>query len=176
MFGDDPFDLRLHRRMETRIRQEFEVAESEAMILAARRKRMSDVAWEASQAGRMVRILVGKRRLDGLPVYVRNDLMIMETPNGRAEVCIPGVDALAVLPTLGDGRPESHTVETFLARMGMLQLIEEDFEVVCRGGESGFTGKIDWVARDHVAVSTAIGRIHVALDRVAYVMRRAKPI
>ena len=175
MYGDDPFDPGLHRRMETRIRQEFEVAESEAMILAARQKRMSDVAWEASQAGRMVRILVGRRRLDGLPVYVRNDLMTMETPNGRAEVRIPGVDALTVLTTFGEGRPESHTVETFRARIGMLQLIEEDYEVVCRGGESGFTGRIDWVARDHLAVNTAIGRIHVALDRVAYVMRRTRP-
>ena len=175
MYGNDPFDPGLHRRMETHIRQEFEVAESEAMILAARQKRMSDVAWEASQAGRMVRILVGRRRLDGLPVYVRNDLMTMETRNGRAEVCIPGVDALAVLPTFGEGQPESHTVETFLARIGMLQLIEADFEVVCRGGESGFTGKIEWVARDHVAMSTAVGRIHVALDRVAYVMQRTKP-
>ena len=174
MCEDDPFDLGLHRRMETRIRQEFEVAESEAMILAARQKRMSDVAWEASQAGHMVRILVGKRRLDGFPVYVRNDLMTMETPNGRAEVCLPGVDALTVLPTLGEGQPESHAVETFLSRMGMLQLTEEDFEVVCRGGESGFTGRIEWVARDHVAVSTAIGRVHVALERVAYVMRRTK--
>ena len=175
MYGDDPFDPGLHRRMETRIRQEFEVAESEAMILAARQKRMSDVAWEASQAGRMVRILVGRRRLDGLPVYVRNDLMTMETPNGRAEVCISGVDALTVLPNFGEGRPESHTVETFISRIGMLQLVEADFEVVCRGGESGFTGKIEWVARDHVAVGTAIGRIYVALDRVAYVMRRTKP-
>ena len=175
MYGNDPFDSGLHRRMETHIRQEFEVAESEAMILAARQKRMPDVAWEASQAGRMVRILVGRRRLDGLPVYVRNDLMTMETRNGRAEVCLPGVDALAVLPTIGEGQPESHTVETFLARIGMLQLIEADFEVVCRGGESGFTGKIEWVARDHVAMSTAVGRIHVALDRVAYVMRRTKP-
>ena len=174
MYGDDHFDLGLHRRMETRIRQEFEVAESEAMILAARQKRMSDVAWEASQAGHMVRILVGTRRLDGFPVYVRNDLMTMETPSGRAEVCLPGVDALTVLTTLGEGRPESHAVETFLSRMGMLQLTEEDFEVVCRGGESGFTGRIEWVARDHVAVSTAIGRVHVALERVAYVMRRTK--
>lgn len=106
MCEDDPFDLGLHRRMETRIRQEFEVAESEAMILAARQKRMSDVAWEASQAGHMVRILVGRRRLDGFPVYVRNDLMTMETPNGRAEVCLPGVDALTVLPTQGEGGPK----------------------------------------------------------------------
>lgn len=176
MYGDDPFDLGLQRRMETRIRQEFEVAESEAVILAARQRRMSDVAWEASQAGHMMRILVGKRRLDGLPVYVRNDLMTMETPNGRAEVRLPGVDALTVLPTQAEGRPESHTVETFRSRMGMLQLTEGDFEVVCRGGESGFTGKIEWVARDHVAVGTAIGQIHVALDRVAYVMRRTKAI
>lgn len=175
MYGDDPFDLGLHRRMETRIRQEFEVAESEAAILAARQKRMSDVAWEASQAGRMVRIQVGKRRLDGLPVYARNDLMTMETPNGRAEVCLPGVDALMVLPTFGEGRPESHTVETFHSRMGMLQLLDAHFEVVCRGGESCFTGKIDCVARDHVAVTTAIGQIHVALDRVAYVTHRTKP-
>lgn len=176
MYGDDPFDLGLHRRMETRIRQEFEVAESEAVILAARQKRMSDVAWEASQAGRMVRIQVGRRSLDGLPVYVRNDLMTMETPNGRADVCIPGVDALTVLPTLGEGGPESHTVETFRSRMGMLQLLQEDFEVVCRGGVSGFTGEIECVARDHIAVTTAIGQIHVALDRVAYVIHRTKAI
>ena len=176
MYEDDPFDLGLQRRMETRIRQEFELAESEAMILAARQKRMADVAWEASQSGHMVRVLVGKRRLDGLPVYVRNDLMMMETPNGRAEVCIPGVDALTVLPTLGEGRPESHTVETFRSRMGMLQLLEEDFEVVCRGGVSGFTGKIECVARDHVAVTTAIGQVHVALDRGAYVTHRTNAI
>jgi len=35
VYEDDPFDLGLQRRMETRIRQEFELAESEAMILAA---------------------------------------------------------------------------------------------------------------------------------------------
>ena len=80
-----------------------------------------------------------------------------------------------VLPTFGEGRPESHTVETFHSRMGMLQLLDAHFEVVCRGGESCFTGKIDCVARDHVAVTTAIGQIHVALDRVAYVTHRTKP-
>ena len=172
MYGHDPLDLGLRRRMETRIRQEFQAAESEAVILAARQKRMPDIAWEASQAGRMVRVLVGRRRLEGLPVYVRNDLMTMDTPKGRAEVCLTGVDGMEVLPALGAGRPESHTVETFLSRMGMLQLTENEFDVVCRGGHPDFTGRIGWVARDHLALVTTVGRIHVALDRIAYVMQR----
>ena len=176
MYGDDPLDTRLRRRMETRIREQFQAAESEAVILAARQKRMPDVAWEASQAGCMVRVLVGRRRLEGVPVYVRNDLMTLDTQKGRAEVCLPGVDGLAVLPASREGRPESNRVETFLSRMGMLQLTEHEFDVVCRGGHPDFTGKIGWVARDHLALVTAVGRIHVALDRVAYVMRRTTPL
>ena len=47
--------------MEARARREFEAAESEAALLAARRRRLADVAWEAAQSGRQVSVTVGRR-------------------------------------------------------------------------------------------------------------------
>lgn len=172
MSVNDPFDQGLRRRMEARLKEEFEIAESDAMILAARRKKLSDLAWEASQAGQVVRVTVGKRRLEGLPVYARNDLMTLRCRHGKTEVRLTGIDALMVTSTEEEGRPETQSIGSFLSRMGLLQLTDEDFEVVCIGGEPTFRGRIGHVARDHMAVITAIGQVNVALARLAYVIHQ----
>ena len=169
----EPFDPNLHRRMEARVRREFEAAESEAAILAARRRRLADVAWEAAQSGRRIRIVVGSREVEGIPVYARNDLMSMETPNSRVDVYLPNVDALLVISASTEGRSVPKDVETFTARIAMLQLTREHVEIVCRGGEARFDGTIKYVARDHVALTAARGTIFVALEAVAYLIRRS---
>lgn len=168
----DPFDWSLARRMEARLRREFEAAESEAALLAARRRRLADVAWEAAQAGRQVTVRVGSRHVVGKPLYARNDLMSLETANGRVDVCLPNIDAMSVAPAPGHGVSVRKDVESFAARISMLQLTSERVEVVCRGGEARFYGTIEYVARDHVALAGSRGEVLVALDAIAYVVPR----
>ena len=158
--------------MEARARREFEAAESEAALLAARRRRLADVAWEAAQSGRQVSVTVGRRRLAGRPLYARNDLMSLETPNGRVDVYLPNIDAMTVTPSPSQGRSVSQEVETFAARIAMLQLTSERVEIVCRGGEANFHGTIEYVARDHVALAGSRGEVLVALESIAYLVLR----
>ena len=158
--------------MEARARREFETAESEAALLAARRRRLADVAWEAAQSGEQVSITVGSRRLAGRPLYARNDLMSLETPNGRVDVYLPNIDAMTVTPSRVQGRSVGKEVETFAARIAMLQLTRDRVEVVCRGGEARFHGTVEYVARDHVALAGSRGEVLVALRAIAYVVIR----
>ena len=168
----DPFDWSLARRMEARLRREFETAESEAALLAARRRRLTDVAWEASQAGKQVIVRVGSRQVGGKPLYARNDLMSLETANGRVDVYLPNIDAMSVTPSSAGGRSVRKEVETFAARIAMLQLTRERVEIVCRGGEARFDGTIEYVARDHVALAGPRGEVLVALEAIAYLVLR----
>ena len=169
----EPFDPRLRRRMEARARREFEVAESEAALLAARRRRLADVAWEAIQSGSRIRIRVGRRELAGTPTYARNDLMTLETGNGQVDVYLPNVDALSVVPESTLGRSVPKGVETFRARVSMLQLSKKCVEIVCRGGETRFGGEIEYVARDHLSLRTARGPAMIALEAIAYLTHGA---
>lgn len=171
----DPFDWSLLRRMEARVRREFEAAESEAALLAARRRRLADVAWEAAQSGKRVSVRVGSRRLAGRPIHARNDLMSLETANGRVDVYLPNIDAMTVTPSPIQGRSVGKEVETFAARIAMLQLTRERVEVVCRGGEPRFHGTIEYVARDHVALAASRGEVLVALRAIAYLVLRPEP-
>ena len=169
----DPFDWSLARRMEARLRREFEAAESEAALLAARRRRLTDVAWEAAQSGKQVSVRVGSRQLAGKPLYARNDLMSLETPNGRVDVYLPNIDAMSVAPSPGGrGLSARQEVETFAARIAMLQLTRDRVEVVCRGGEARFAGTIEYLARDHVALAGSRGEVLVALEAIAYLVLR----
>ena len=174
MNGSGPFDPNLDRRIEARARLEFEAAELEAAVLAARRRRLVDVAWEAVHSGRRIRVRVGDREVGGTPVYARNDLVSLETTGGLVEVYLPNVDALVVTSRSGEGRSVHKEVDTFAARMAMLELSREHVEIVCRGGEPRFEGKIDHVARDHVSVKTALGTVLVALQSIAYLVRRPR--
>lgn len=169
----EPFDPRLRRRMEARARREFEAAESEAALLAARRRRLADVVWEAIQSGSRVQIRIGSRELAGTPVYARNDLMTMETGNGQVDVYLPNVDALSVVPKSTLGRSVPKGVETFRARVSMLQLSRKRTEIVCRGGETRFGGQIEYVARDHLSLQTSRGSVLIALEAVAYLAHPA---
>ena len=166
-----PIDPNLHHRMEARVRREFEAAESEAAILAARRRRLADIAWEAAQSGRRIQIRVGSRKVAGTPTYARNDLLSMETSNGVLEVYLPNVDALLVTPGSTEGRSVVKEVETFAARMAMLQLSREYVEIVCRGGDARFDGTIDYVARDHIALAAAHETVFITLEAIAYLVR-----
>ncbi len=172
----EPFDPRLHRRMEARARREFEVAEAEAALLAARRRRLVDVAWQAIQSGSEIRIKVGSRELAGEPTYARNDLLILETVNGQADVYLPNIDALSVAPGRTPGRSVPQGVETFRARVCMLQLKRRRVEVVCRGGETRFVGDIEYVARDHLALRASRGEVMVALEAIAYLTLRPRVV
>lgn len=158
--------------MEARARREFEAAESEAAVLAARQRRLVDAAWEAVQTGRRLTARAGGRALSGLPVYARNDLVTMETSKGDADLYLPNIDALAVGPEAGEGRPALEEAETFAARLAMLQLSRPEVEIVCRGGGAEFSGTLDWAARDHAALTNARGTLFVALDAIAYLIRR----
>ena len=169
----EPFDPLLRRRMEARARREFEVAESEAALLAARRRRLADVAWEAIQSGSRIRIRVGSRELAGTPLYARNDLMTLETGNGQVDVYLPNIDALSVVPESTLGRSVPKGVETFRARVSMLQLSRKRMEIVCRGGETRFSGEIEYVARDHLSLRTSLGPVLIALEAVAYLTHGA---
>lgn len=171
----EPFDPRLHRRMEARVRREFEAAESEAALLAARRSRLADVAWEAAQSGKRIHIRVGSRQLAGTPIYARNDLMSLQTANGRADVYLPNVDAMLVTSGSTEGRSVLKGVGTFKARVSMLQLGSRQVEVVCRGGEPRFDGAIDYVARDHLCLQTPRGPVLVTLEGIAYLIVRQNP-
>lgn len=169
----EPFDPRLHRRMEARARREFEMAEAEAVLLAARRRRLADVAWEAIQSGDEIRVQVGSRELMGEPSYARNDLLILDTTNGQVDVYLPNIDALSVVPGVAAGRSVPKGVETFRARLSMLQLKRRRVEIVCRGGETRFAGAIEYVARDHLALQTSQGGMMVALEAIAYLTLRS---
>lgn len=168
----DPFDWSLLRRMEARVRREFEAAESDAALLAARRRRLADVAWEAAQSGKQVSVRVGSRQLAGKPLYARNDLMSLETANGRVDVCLPNIDAMTVTQSRAEGLSVRKDAETFAARIAMLQLTRERVEIVCRGGEARFDGTIEYVARDHVALAGSRGEVLVALEAIAYLVFR----
>ena len=170
----EPFDQNLHRRMEARLRREFEVAESEAALLAARRRRLVDVAWEAAQSGKRISIRVGSRQVTGVPLYARNDLMSLETANGRVDVYLPNVDAMSVMPSPTEGRSVGKGVETFAARVALLQLKKAQVEIVCSGGEAAFGGTIHYVARDHLALTTLQGEVFVALEAIAYLVVRSR--
>ncbi len=171
-FPSEPFDPALHRRMEARARQEFEAAESEAAVLAARRRRLVDAVWEAVHRGRRIVVSVGRRTVSGAPVYARNDLVTMETAAGIVDIYLPNIDALVVTDEAAEGRPADKDVETFAARVSMLQLSKFEVEVVCRGGGPGFNGTIDYAARDYVALKGAMGTVFVALEAIAYLIRR----
>ena len=155
------------------MRREFEAAESEAALLAARRRRLADVAWEAAQSGKRIHVRVGSREVAGRPIYARNDLMSLETPNGRVDVYLPNVDALSVAPSSSEGRSVPKDVETFAARIAMLQLTRERVEIVCRGAEARFDGTIEHVARDHVALAASRGTVLVSLEAIAYLVLRS---
>ena len=170
----EPFDPRLRRRMEAHARREFEAAESEAALLAARRRRLADVAWEAIQSGSHIRIRVGSREIAGTPVYARNDLMTLETVNAQVDVFLPNVDALSVAPASTVGRSVPKGVDTFRARVSMLQLGRKRVEIVCRGGETRFEGEIEYVARDHLSLHTSRGSVLIALEAVAYLTHEAE--
>lgn len=169
----ESFDPRLHRRMEARARREFEAAESEAALLAARRRRLADVAWEAIQSGSLIRIRVGGRELGGTPIYARNDLLTLVTGNGQVEVYLPNVDALWVIPGSSAGSSVPKGVETFKARVAMLQLNRQPMEIVCRGGETRFAGEIEYAARDHLSLRTSRGSVMIALEAIAYLTLRS---
>lgn len=158
--------------MEARARREFEAAESEAAVLAARRRRLVDAAWEAVHTGRRMTAKAGRRALTGVPVYARNDLVTMETSKGVADLYLPNIDALAVGPESAEGRPVPEEAETFAARLAMLQLTRPEVEIVCRGGGAEFSGTLDWAARDHAALTNARETVFVALDAIAYLIRR----
>ena len=169
----EPFDPNLHRRMEARVRRELESAESEAALLAARRRRLVDVVWEAAQSGSRIHLSVGNHEVTGMPVYVRNDLMSLETPAGRVEVYLPNVDTLSVTTASAEGRSILKDVETFAARIAMLELTREHIEIVCRGGRARFEGTLEHVARDHVSLACSRGTVLVALEAIAYLVVRA---
>lgn len=158
--------------MEAQARREFEAAESEAAVLAARRRRLVDAAWEAVHTGRRIMVRAGARSLAGVPVYARNDLVTMETSKGVADLYLPNIDALAVGPEAAGGRPAPKEAETFAARLAMLQLTRTEVEIVCRGGGAEFGGILDYAARDHAALTNSMGTVLVALDAIAYLIRR----
>ena len=56
-----------------------------------------------------------------MPGYLRNDVMIMQALMAAQRSAYRMLIALTLLPILGEARPESHIIQTFLARMGMLQ-------------------------------------------------------
>lgn len=172
----DEIDPALTRRMETVTRREMEAAERQAVDLAARRRTLVDVAWEAVQSGRAVVVRIGQFEISGLVVYARGDLISVQTTFGMVEVQLGGIDSLQIARSpSGEGRSVPREAESFVARMSLLQLDNEEVEVVCRGALTRFEGRVRSVGRDHIVMDTPHGQVFVSLLAVACVIRRPRP-
>ena len=132
-----------------------------------------DIAWEAVQSGREAVIRIGRLEITGLAVYARGNLMSIESSFGMVEVQLGCIDSLQIASSpSAPGRSVPSEAESFVARLSMLQLANENVEVVCRGGQSRFEGSVRAVGRDHIWLDTAQGGVFVVIDSVAFVIRR----
>ena len=170
---DPQLDPALVRQMDALTRREMESAEHQAAELAARRRDLSDVAWEAVQSGQRVTVRIGDFEVTGLAIYARNDLMTLDTAFGLVEVQIPNVDSVGV-ESQGSlkGRTNPHEAESFIARASLLQLSHEEVEIVTVGSISRFVGAVETVAKDHLALRGSGGLVHVNLAAIACIIRR----
>ena len=163
----EEIDPALVRRMEAITRQEMELAERQADDLAARQRTLVDIAWEAVQSGREAVIRIGRLEITGLAVYARGNLMSIESSFGMVEVQLGCIDSLQIASSpSAPGRSVPSEAESFVARLSMLQLANENVEVVCRGGQSRFEGSVRAVGRDHIWLDTAQGGVFVVIDSV----------
>lgn len=157
--------------MDSRARRESEKAEQQAAVLAVRRRRLADAAWEAAQHGRVVEVRAGTFEAEGTALYAQRDLLSLQTVRGGLEVCLPHVDALFIRTATSPGRSLPRETESFAARLAEVQMRGEQVEVVGRGGANRFRGRLEAVARDHLALESPHGQTLIPLRAVACVIR-----
>ena len=168
---DDVLDPDLRRRMDSRARRESEKAEQQAAVLAARRRRLADAAWEAAQYGRLVEVQAGDFEAEGTAFYACRDLLSLQTVRGVLEVCLPNVDALIIRSDASPAHFLPVEAESFAARLAEMQIYGENVEVVGRDGANRFQGRLETAARDHLALESPRGQILIPLRSVACVIR-----
>ncbi len=172
--SDGPLDPTARRRLESMARFEMEGAEMEAAELAVRSQTLADVAWEAVQRGDRITVRTGKLEITGLAVYARGDLVSVESRFGLVEIRLSAVDSMSVAAAPAEsGRSVPREAESFIARLGLLQLGQESVEVVMRSAGQRAEGVLRRVARDHLVLDGPSGSLLVALDAVAWVIRRS---
>ena len=141
--------------VEREARREQEVAEAEAQQLQLASRTLTDVAWEAMQQGRQVRLRWIGGEMAGVPVAAVGDLIVIRTEDGSA-----GVNAIVLnsIETTREGVETGtvgdRTVESFIAWCRMVG--ERQVRVAVMGGRV-VDGVLTAVASDHLLIRTRHG-------------------
>ena len=101
----EQIDPTLWRALDAATRAEMEVAEQQAGELAARRRSLGDICWQAVQSGGYLTARMGASEVSGLAIYAQGDLLTLETSHGVADVNLTVLDTLRPAPgTVERGR------------------------------------------------------------------------
>ena len=153
MDDDDNLDPNLSRRLDIEMRREMAAAERDAAVLAAKQRTLADVAREAVSRGDTLTLAIGDLEVTGIGTYARGDLLTMRTRLVSAEVNLAAIDWLRIdHRSQAGGQTSPVEAESFLARLGLLEITGEHIELIGRGGVPRIHGSIGAVARDHVMV------------------------
>lgn len=160
-------------RFEHEVRLEAEEAEYDAAKLAARQRRLGDVAFDAMSRGDLLAASTFGRAITGTVSHAREDLVEIETTAGSVDVNLAGPVRLSVVEyahSLGRGRAEG--AGGFVARLREYELTGEQIEIVAPLTGTATIGQVSAVAKDHVMVVTLDEQtLYIPLAQIAFVLR-----
>jgi len=162
-----------HDDLEHTLRSEAEESEADAAKLAARRRQLSDVAFDAMTHGDMVAVTSADRTYVGTVQYAHGDLASLETAGGLIDANLAGPLHLVIRQRAhSEGLDRATGAGSFKARLSEYELTGEVVEVVGPPAGVFLQGRIAAVGRDHIALTSADGEsAFVPLSAIAFVVR-----
>lgn len=156
------------RRIEWRARQEQAELESESVQLHRASRTLARFGWELMQAGMMIRVVWPGDHIEGAPVWVERDLLMLESPTLRMGVNLAAVSSLAAAGRMNTPPQALEGLGSFVAWCRMLEGLHVD---VALHGSSHVSGRLLAVAQDHLLVAGGV-EVAVAIADVAMVSVR----
>ena len=165
----------LRQRVGGEFRADAEEGERLAELARLRSRRLAAVAVESRDRGDRVRLVLSGRTFTGVIAGAGHDYCTLRGPGGDVEIPLNRGAIRLVVEAPGAVEPGDapSTSTTFRARLRELELDQADVEVGSHAGGETLRGRLVAVAEDHVVIEgTDDGRIYLAWDGIAYVMRR----
>lgn len=170
---DDPGIRRAHQELRDAARLEAEEDERQAALLAARSRRMADVAFEAMSRGDQIAAGVGDRMFTGQVVYAVGDLMTLEAAGATVDFNLDGPLRLRVIHSArSGGGTRRDGPGSFRGRLLELETERGDVEVGSPVLPDGLRARLQVAAQDHLVLRDATGaEWFVPLSWIGYVAR-----
>jgi hypothetical protein len=174
--GSSDDDIQGH--LEHGLRLDAEEAEYDAAKLAARRRLLWEVAFDAMARGDLVAVSTFGRSITGTVAHARGDLATIETEAQSVDVNLRGPVSLVVVQyAYSPGHGRSSGAAGFEARLREYELTGEQVEIVAPLAGVVATGQIEAVAKDHVMVITLDEQtLFIPLAQIAFVIQHESRI